>query len=77
MNEEKLYDNEKEMKIEDVLVRVKGYLDIADAYIEQNSDDKNLVHLGLLIDNISEAIDELKPYYDIINQTIWISVFVI
>ena len=70
MKKERDFQEEKEMKIEDVLVRVIGYIDIANAYIEQNSDDHNLIHLGLLIDNIEEAIYELKPYYDILDKTV-------
>ncbi|MBD5401509.1 hypothetical protein HDR58_01730 [bacterium] len=56
---------EKEFKTQDILVNLNSYLEIASSYIANNDNNKELFHLGLLVDNMQDEVTELMKMYNI------------
>ena len=66
LNEERL----KEMRTEDVLAKICTYLyfaDFSNKQICQNRYKSQILHLGLLIDNMNNEIKTPAPYYEVVN----------
>lgn len=65
LNEERL----KEMRTEDVLAKICTYLYFADLAISNMPEplQSQILHLGLLIDNMNNEIKTLAPYYEVVN----------
>ena len=63
----KILDNEKENKTVDFLVELSSYLNIIENYIENNIENKELFHIGSIVENIQKELEKLKTYYDVIS----------
>ncbi len=62
MNEKILLQSEnreKENRTLDILVNLNSYLEIAASYVGNNDNNKELFHIGLLIDNMQKEVREL------------------
>ena len=63
----KILDNEKENKTVDFHVELSSYLNIMENYIENNIENKELFHIGSIVENIQKELEKLKTYYDVIS----------
>lgn len=57
----------KNTTIEDAIISLNSYIKIADSYVQDNIKCKEILHIGLLIDKMTEEMDKIRPYYDAIN----------
>ena len=49
---------------EDSLVNIYSYLKIAEAYVDKNLNIEPMVHIGLLLDKMTDEIEKVKPFYE-------------
>lgn len=56
----------KNSTIEDAIISLNSYVKIANSYVQDNLQNKEILHMGLLIDKMSEEIDKIRPYFDAI-----------
>lgn len=64
-------EEQKEIKTEDVLGKLKTYLYFIDMIV--NSSDKGinnppLQHIGLLVENMTKELESLAPYYSVVKD---------
>lgn len=61
----------KEFQVADAINLIYTYLTVADAYIEKYSiNNKELYHLGLIMDNIKAVILKLDKNYNVLTDVI-------
>ena len=61
---------EKLLKIltEDVLLNLSSYIKVADSFVQDHLNDKDILHLGIVIDNMAAEIEKVKPYYETLKN---------
>lgn len=74
MKEKNLTEEElkrKEYKTQDVLVNLDSYLELASSYIVNNDSNKELFHLGVLIESMRQELDKLMEIYGFPNKNLF------
>lgn len=59
----KINQKDLDTKMEDAVIKLYSYIKIADAYIQNHVEVPEILHLGLIIDNMEEVIDTVIPHY--------------
>ena len=54
--------------IEDAIISLNSYIKIANSYVQDNLQNKEILHMGLIIDKMEEEMDKIRPYFDAIQQ---------
>ena len=60
MENEKVLDTRV---LEDAICQLKSYVKIMEDFIAFNYDNKDLNHIGIIVDKISEIVDNLEKEY--------------
>lgn len=57
--------SDKELKrlTEDMVISLYSYIKIADSYIQNHIIIPEMIHMGLLIDDMAEQIEKVAPHY--------------
>lgn len=58
---------EKEAAMDSAIVALDSYIHLGLAYIEENINSKESVHLTLLLEKMRDEINKLRPYFDVID----------
>ena len=58
----------KEILTEDVLLNLQSYINLADAYVQENLHSKEVLQLGLLIDKMQEEMYKVIPHYETLSH---------
>lgn len=58
----------KNSTIEDAIISLNSYIKIANSYVQDNLQNKEILHMGLIIDKMEEEMDKIRPYFDAIQQ---------
>ncbi len=59
----KIYQRDLDTKTEDAIIQLYSYIKIADIYVQHYVEIPEILHLGLLIDNMEEVIDTVIHDY--------------
>ena len=59
--------SEKEAAMDSAIIALDSYIHLGLAYIEENINSKESVHLTLLLEKMKDEINKLRPYFEVID----------
>lgn len=69
LNSIKNREHTKDLRVEDAIAQIYTYLVLANTFVEKHAPiNKEIFHLGLILDNIERILFKLDEHYDMITS---------